>query len=189
MVGLHEREETITQQIQARSSAKLEESDILRSQAVREDERLTNVSIPQAMLPRAAPLLDPDQARLIWHEKREKVAGHQAKLDEMNSYALHSLYMNARKFITTEEQLLAAIEMEFLPPGQNEKFMAGEYGAKGENIWKRGVPSRMKDLLSQSSVRAAKNGQQPGDGEAKARFLRDQERMKRIAEELSGGKI
>jgi hypothetical protein len=187
LVDLHEREEKITQQISARSTAKLDESDRLRSQAVREDERLTNVSIPRAMLPKAAPLLTARKARNIWYRKRQHVQEHQAALDDMNSYALHSLYMNARNFITTEEQLLEEIEATFKPGGKNEEFKSTSFANLGENIWTKGVPSTVKDLIQQNTVRAPKNGQPPAQQTTK--FRKDQERMKRIAEELSGGKI
>ena len=187
LVDLHEREETITQQISARSRAKLDESDRLRSQAIREDERLTNVSIPRAMLPQESPLLTARKAHNIWYRKRQHVKEHQAALDYMNSFALHSLYMNARNFITTEEQLLEEIEATFKPGGKNDEFKSTSFANLGENIWTKGVPSTVKNLIQQNTVRAAKNGQPPAQQATK--FRKDQERMKRIAEELSGGKI
>lgn len=189
LVDLHSRKEYITRQIDARSTAKLEESDRLRSQPAREDERLTNVSTPQTMLPRKVTLLSEKRAEEIWSAKQRNVREQQEKLDSMNSFALHSLYMNARKFITTEEQLLAEIEKKFLPAGRNPEFRRSDFAETGENIWVKGVPSTVKDMIRESTVRAPKNGQPPMPSEMKMKFKKDQERMKRIAEELSGGKI
>ena len=189
LVDLYARKEYITRQIDARSTAKLEESDRLRSQPIREDERLTNVSTPTEMLPGKAKLLSAEQAEAIWSLKQQNVLKHQEKLDNMNSYALHSLYMNARNFITTEEQLLAEVEKKFLPAGRNPDFRRSDFAETGDNIWVKGVPSTVKDLISENTARAPKNGQPPVPSEMKAKFRKDQERMKRIAEELTGGKL
>lgn len=189
LVDLHSRKEYITRQIDARSTAKLEESERLRCQPVREDERLTNISTPEQMLPRKTTFLSKKEAEAIWSSKRHKVLKRQVTLDNMNSYALHSLYMNARNFITTEEQLLAEIEKKFLPGNRNPEFRRSDFAETGDNIWVKGLPSTVKDLISENTVRASKNGQPPSPSDMKTMYMKDQERMKRIAEELTGGKI
>jgi hypothetical protein len=117
------------------------------------------------------------------------VLKRQFEHDNINSYALHSLYMNARNFITTEEQLLAEIEKKFLPGGRNPEFRRSDFAETGDNIWVKGVPSTVKDLISENTARAPKNGQPPAPSDMKTKYRKDQERMKRIAEELTGGKI
>lgn len=107
----------------------------------------------------------------------------------MHSYALHSLYMNARNFVTTEEQLLAEIEKKFLPGGRNAEFRRSDFAETGDNIWVKGVPSTVKDLISESSSQTPRNGQPPPPSDVKTKYRKDQERMQRIAEELTGGKI
>lgn len=189
LVDLHARKQYIIRQIDARSTAKLEESERLRHQPIREDERLTNVSTPTAMLPRKTTLYTEENAEAIWNSKQENVLRQQDKRDSMNSYALHSLYMNARNFVTTEEQLLAEIEKKFLPGGRNAEFRRSDFAETGDNIWVKGVPSTVKDLISESSSQTPRNGQPPPPSDVKTKYRKDQERMQRIAEELTGGKI
>jgi hypothetical protein len=189
LVDLHARKQYITRQIDARSTAKLEESERLRHQSIREDERLTNVSTPEMMLPRKTSMLSEEEATAVYRKKAKHVSWEQYKQQRMNRYALHSLYMNARNFITTEEQLLAEVEKKFLPGGRNPDFRRSDFAETGDNIWVKGVPSTVKDLIHENTARAPKNGQPPPPSDMKTKYRKDQERMQRIAEELTGGKI
>jgi hypothetical protein len=52
--------------------------------------------------------------------------------------------MNARNFITTEEQLNVEIEKAF-PEGSNPEFATDT--KLGDNIWNLGAPATIADLL------------------------------------------
>ncbi|KAI0995511.1 hypothetical protein K3495_g12667 [Podosphaera aphanis] len=144
----------------------------------REDERLTNPTITILnSKPQTGILPDPNrEARL-----REKAARFQAREEakrEARKDALHTLYMNARDFITTEEQLEARIEEIFT----DEPFTTHD---KCDNIWEAlGAPPTIQDFLKSSqniSKMALKAHQLPA--------VVTGERMRTIAENLTGGKM
>ncbi|KAJ4286685.1 hypothetical protein N0V90_012937 [Kalmusia sp. IMI 367209] len=101
-----------------------------------------------------------------------------AKQDAVRRSRLHDLYTNAREFIVNEEQLDQAIEKAF---GTDEKPVRwdnrGEITpiASGVSPWEGGVPEGVGDRLQK-----LKGGE--GVGLAK-------ERVKKVAEELTGGKM
>lgn len=182
LLELHNREKTMTRQIAIRSEEKIIQRERLINQAERIDERLTNVSVPQAMKPKRG-------LHIIKSWKgfqRRKIRDRTEKKEEERRDALHTLYMNARNFITTEEQLDVAIEKAF-PEGGNPEFATDT--KLGDNIWNLGSPATIADLLDASVSRVRKDFTKAGLTEADHKFNVDQERMKRIAEELSGGKM
>lgn len=175
LTQLHARKVTHEKRIKQRSAIKREQHERLLNQAEREDERLTANTVLTSMKPKQLVALPPEEEEAIYKARKARYdelqnAKRDARLDK-----LHTLYMNARKFITTQEQLASVIDAEF------EKA----------SIWKLGPPSSLRDMLA---------GRNPGETKVDAgsmtnlvpsseRFLRDQERMKKIAEKLSGGKI
>jgi hypothetical protein len=169
----------MTRQVAIRSEQKTKERDRLVTQAERVDERLTSASVPQAMkpekgLPNARAANKPRR-----RQRKDKKKGERRD-------ALHTLYMNARNFITTEEQLDAAIEKAF-PEGGNPEFATDT--KLGDNIWNVGAPATIAELLDANVSRVRKDFTKAGLTEADHKFKIDQERMKRIAEELSDGKM
>jgi hypothetical protein len=187
LLELHNRKQTMTRQVAIRSEQKMKERDRLIAQPERIDERLTSASVPQAMKPenglhiaRAATKLPRWQRKLLERQRKEK------KQEDERRYALHTLYMNARNFVTTEEQLDAAIEKAF-PEGGNPEFATDT--KLGDNIWNVGAPATIAELLHANVSRVRKDFTKAGLTEADHKFKIDQERMKRIAEELSGGKM
>jgi hypothetical protein len=82
--------------------------------------------------------------------------------------------MNARNFITTEAQLATAIHEAF-PDGNNAAW--GSDDGAGDNIWNLGVPPTI-----QSTVEDGKNSEL-------ARFTVVQDRVRKLAEEITGGKM
>ena len=174
---LHARKTSIDSTIAFRSSAKRRERAALLIQPEREDARLTNVSIPSAMQPQKLHQLSSEEeleiynARLTAHQAN-LAAKHEDRLDK-----LHTLYMNARNFITTKEQLAAAIDRAFI---------------SSKSIWeKEGHPDTVTSMIQRGRDRNADEGRggvtMPGD--LAERAVKDQERMKKIAERLSGGKL
>ncbi|KAF2704916.1 hypothetical protein K504DRAFT_460702 [Pleomassaria siparia CBS 279.74] len=91
---------------------------------------------------------------------------------------LHDLYTNAREFIVDEQQLDDAIEKAFgteeQPVGWNEKGEA-MVGASGRSVWEGSAPEGVSDRLFK-----LKGGEGVGLAE---------ERLRKVAEELTGGKM
>lgn len=174
---LHARKTSIDGSIASRSAAKQRDRTRLLAQAEREDARLTNVSIPSAMQPQPLLALSPEQELEIYNTR---VAAHEASLaakHEDRLDKLHTLYMHARAFITTKEQLTQAIEETF---------------TSAHSIWnKEGVPDTVATMIQRGRDRTADQGR--GGvmlaGDVAERAAKDQDRMKKIAERLSGGKL
>lgn len=93
---------------------------------------------------------------------------------------MHSLYMNASSFITTPAQLEAVVDRVF---DDTDQFTTDT--AKGENIWNLGYPETVQNLLN--NMKGSDGGKVVNRVERSALLTR--ERMDRIAEELTGGKL
>lgn len=186
LLELHNREEAMTRLVAIRSEQKRKERERLISQAERVDERLTNSSVPQAMKPGKALKISEADAEARYKKKMSNLEKQWREKAEERREALHTLYMNARSFITTDEQLDAEIEKAF-PKGNNPEFATDT--KLGDNIWNVGSPATIADLLDAGASRVRKDFSKAGLTETDHKFAIDQERMKRIAEELSGGKM
>ncbi|KAH0538276.1 hypothetical protein FGG08_005147 [Glutinoglossum americanum] len=182
LVGLYNRKKQTDRVTAARSAFKAAERERLLNEKEREDVRLTSPTIPQSLMQlQRGPLPDPDRAQRI----AEKVATVQAKQNEKAEERrghLHTLYMHARDFITTEEQLNEAIERIFVP--YPEEFVDSDKGDRGENIWNTGPPETVQEMLN----RVNRVGERAADIHEGLAVLTDK-RVKRIAEELTGGKM
>jgi hypothetical protein len=145
--------------------------EILVAQPEREDERLTNPTILNALRPgQRTPLPDPKRAERVAAMKARYAAKEAAKHEERQN-DLHSLYMTARDFIVTEEQLERKVEEVFEDPWFKKN--------PEHSIWdKEGYPDTAESMLVDMSK--ARKG-------AVADITR--ERAKRLAEELIGGKM
>lgn len=109
--------------------------------------------------------------RVLYHRKM-------AKHDAARRTHLHDLYINAREFIVNEEQLDEAIEKEFgtedEPIGWDQKGNKVP-GEVGQSVWSGPIQEGVQEKLQQLKGGA-------GVGLAK-------ERVRRVAEELTGGKM
>ncbi|KAF2110256.1 hypothetical protein BDV96DRAFT_583740 [Lophiotrema nucula] len=109
--------------------------------------------------------------RMNYRRRMEKHAA-------MRQARLHDLYINAREFIVDEEQLDEAIEKAFgteqSPVRWNSKGEMG-VGYDGKSPWEGPIPEGAGDMLQKLRT---------GEGVGLAR-----ERIKRVAEELTGGKM
>jgi len=144
----------------------------------REDERLTSPTITESVRTlHSGSVPDPDrEARLALKAERGK-AKEMAR-EEQRKNALHTLYMHAREFIVTEQQLDAEIEKIFT----EEPHAPGD---RRNNIWESlNAPPTVGDMLSQinNTQRKATKFHETG---ATLTGLR----VKKIAEELTGGKM
>lgn len=141
----------------------------------REDEVFTNPTTTAATRWfQKGPLPDPERENIL-AASRERTQANEELKSERRKDALQVLYMNARSFIVTDQQLDAEIEHQFRPKA------FGDY----DNIWEEhGPPPTIMDMLSHSSG-ATKTAMGAYAGPA----VITGKRMKRIAEELTGGKM
>lgn len=102
------------------------------------------------------------------------------KIEERRN-KLHTLYVNAGDFITTGKQLDTAIDNAF---DNLHQFTSDNQ--KGLNVWNLGVPETVQELLARKYkdpkiMKALES--------AEGNTLVTRQRMRRIAEELTGGKM
>ena len=174
LVELYRRKERTVRSVAARSNAKQTQRDRLIHQRPRDDERLTSSTTPTVMQPKRYSVLpDPGRGQRL-ARSRHRVAAKERRKEAERKDSLHTLYMNARNFITTEEQLATELNRVF-PDGVNEAW-ANDQRA-GENIWNQGVPPTLQSMV---------NANKRGDA---AKWGLVQKRVKKIAEELTGGKM
>ena len=93
---------------------------------------------------------------------------------------LHTLYMNARSFIVTPEQLDQVIDREF-----DDLSQFNNDNTKGENVWNLGYPETVQQLLA--NLNKSAGGKAVDRSENYSGITT--ERLDRIAEELTGGKM
>ncbi|KAL8851129.1 MAG: hypothetical protein Q9221_003932 [Calogaya cf. arnoldii] len=180
LVELRERKEKTDARLGARSAAKQRLRARLLNAPTPADEKYTAASVLQSTLPSRSGLQDPDREARIQQE-RENFAAHDAMKKAERRNALHTLYMNARGFIVTEDQLNDAIEKAFDP--HSEQF--SNESVRGLNIWNLGYPETVKELLQK-----ANKGEDGRAVERRSGFSGvTDERMRRIGEELTGGKM
>lgn len=146
----------------------------------RKDVRLTNPSVLSTQQPtkhRALP--DPTRpGRLA--VMSQNVADMAAMREEARRNALHTLYVNAGDFITTGKQLDEVVDRAF---DDNSQFRTDS--SEGLNIWNLGFPETVQELLG----KANKTGRQTALDSAEGNEITTRERMKKIGEELTGGKM
>ncbi|KAF7513772.1 hypothetical protein GJ744_007823 [Endocarpon pusillum] len=189
LLELYNRKQVMTAQMSSRSTARQKERARLMTQPPREDERLTNTSIHSSMLltpGNSSTTHDPATRAAIHARKLANVAGQTAAKTESRRDALHTLYMHARTFITTEKQLAAELDLIFDKPWTEW----GTAATAGSNIWNREPPATIAALLQDDSAGGGR--QETGIAVQRGNRMRyrlDQQRMKRIAEALSGGKM
>lgn len=175
---LHDRRLRTEKRVSERSAAR----QAARKDAVeapqRDDERLTSVSISQAVrdfmsgkVPQGGYTAEEMAA------KEAKVqARQQQKLSDQQDM-LHTLYMNARTFITNETQLNDAVDKTF--GSEQNPIMVNS------SLWKDASPMTTHEMLS--GVKRTVGGAEAAMGHMTGDVT--QRRVKRIAEEFTGGKI
>ena len=103
-----------------------------------------------------------------------------AMREETRRNALHTLYVNAGDFITTGKQLDGVIDRAF---DDNSQFRSDS--SEGVNIWNLGYPETVQELLRKVN----KSGRQTALDSAEGNEMVTRERMRKIGEELTGGKM
>jgi hypothetical protein len=178
LVELYKRKKVHDGEVAVQSKAKSEARDKRLHAPQREDERLTNPTIKEAnRILQSGPVPDPNRAiRIV--EKAARVQAKEAAREEERRNALHTLYMHARSFITTEEQLDKIINEIFVPSPHDP-------GNMSDNIWDvKEAPPTVQDMLS-----TVNNTQRSAVAYHAGPAAITGERMKKIAEELTGGKM
>lgn len=149
-----------------------------------EDDRLTRTSLTQEMI---APLkhqgpymIDPN-AQERRKAKVERYEAQRAAKAAETQDALHTLFMRARDFIVTNEQLDKEIESAF---GTSDAPV--KWGENSPSVWANGPPSSLQSKLEAT-------GQMSGgdlrEADVRARARLSQQRLKKVAETLTGGKM
>ncbi|KAI4097542.1 MAG: hypothetical protein LQ344_000275 [Seirophora lacunosa] len=179
---LKRRKDRTDKRYAARSAAKQEERAQLLSAPAPADEKYTSPSVLQSSLPKRGGLPDPDREARV-EQKRRNYANALAMKQTARRNALHTLYMNARDFIVTEEQLTEAVEKVFDP--QSRQFDSED--SKGLNVWNLGYPDTVKEMLERASQEADMRGKALEQYAGNAGVM--EERMRRLSEELTGGKM
>ncbi|KAL8907760.1 MAG: hypothetical protein Q9207_001243, partial [Kuettlingeria erythrocarpa] len=176
------RKERSDRWVAVRSTAKQEERERLLSSPIPAHEKFTSPSVIQSSLPQRSGLPDPDREARI-EQKKANYARHAAMKQAERRNALHTLYMNARDFIVTEEKLSEAVERAFDPA--SEQF--DNESRRGLNVWNLGYPESVREMLEKASKEA---GTRVSALEGMAGYGKiTGERMRRLGEELTGGKM
>lgn len=171
---LHERKVAAENTMITRSRLTQERRQRIFNQPEPEDERLTRPSVVAAMLaPNDTFLRDAGREQRLAFSKA-RLEAKQAQKKAQHHDDLHSLYMHARTFITTEEQLFEEINRVF-PDGENVDWRNDHQ--PGENVWNLGTPPTV-----QSAVNETRKSET-------ARWDVTQDRVKKLGEQLTGGKI
>ncbi|PLB54664.1 hypothetical protein P170DRAFT_374000 [Aspergillus steynii IBT 23096] len=174
LTELHRRKKQTDQRMMQESAKKQAQRQAVLDQPDRLDEQLTRPSIVQHMLSnRNAVLPDPTREERL-ALSRARFEAHNARKQVEQEDAMHTLYMNARNFITTEAQLAAEIERVF-PEGENPAWRNDHQ--PGENVWNLGTPSSLQSITNMG--RRSESG----------RWGTIQERVKELGEEITGGKF
>ena len=174
---LHRRKEITDRRLAARTAFKHAEHERKIHKPEREDERLTNPSIIKAMTPGYMGMLqDPNRDARIARKRMNFMAKEKEKMEERRN-ALHSLYMNARDFIVTESELNERVDEVF-----DDTFYKRN---PDRSVWdKDGFPISVHRMLADANKSA---GKAIAQSSGYAQITRD--RVQRIAEELTGGKM
>jgi hypothetical protein len=174
LVELYKRKKDHDGAVAVRSKIKQEDRNRRLRAPQREDERLTDPTIKEAnRILQSGPIPDPNRETRV-AEKSARVQAKEAAREEQRKNALHTLYMQARSFITTEEELDAKIEEIFKEPREGES----------DNVWDKAAPPSIQDMLA-SINNTEKKAVSFHSGPAQITG----QRMKKIAEELTGGKM
>jgi hypothetical protein len=153
----------------------------------REDERLTTPShnLDLEALYHGAPPDPSRETRLA--AKRERHSTWVASRESERANSLHTLYAHARSFIVTPAQLDASIEEAFGTNDNPVTFNEGQGSGmrSAASMWNYGNPQSVQDMLNRANN--ARGGQALSQA---GRVMEvNQERVKRIAEALTGGKM
>jgi hypothetical protein len=112
------------------------------------------------------------------------IEARESEKQEERRDALHTLYMNAGNFITTEDQLQVAIDRAFTMGANPAWYNAASSTKEAESVWNLGPPETVQQMLGKVN-KTGNKAIEYNEGYAKVTG----ERVRRIAEELTGGRL
>lgn len=172
---LQKRKIRTKQQQDVLSKKKLAIREKLVNAPQRLDEYLMSPTVREAVSkPQRGKVPDPNRVVRI-NRMKKNVARMEHEKELRRKNALHTLYMNAREFITTEDELNKEIDHIFTDRPFGNTHHTNIWDAYGKPI----TVGEMLQSLSGSSKKALQNYKKPHTIAG--------ERMKTIAEELTGG--
>ncbi|APA08757.1 hypothetical protein SS1G_02534 [Sclerotinia sclerotiorum 1980 UF-70] len=178
LVNLHKRKLTQERIVAHKSYKKRMENEKRLKAPQREDERLMNPTITEAMSKLQVGFVPDPERESELAQKALRVQMKEAEREEQRKNALHTLYMKARSFITTEEQLNAKIDEIFTFPFDRN-------APDKRSIWEvSNKPPTVQDMLA-----GVNNAQKTTVETWKHPAVITGDRMQLIAEELTGGKM
>lgn len=176
---LYQRSEAQTHLLGARSEHKQDLQRRLIKTAEAKDKALAASSATPEFINQASLFAGRSEASL--NAAKNRVKQIEARKATSRAEAVQELYMNARKFIVTEDQLDEVIKKTF-PEGSNPAWKTDV--EEGENIWNLGPPSSLADLV------AATDRTTMADHEVShAQQQITKKRLQKLAEEVTGGKM
>ncbi|KAI1179050.1 hypothetical protein F4777DRAFT_535405 [Nemania sp. FL0916] len=181
MSGLWQRKKRSDAYRESVRASKQAEHIALSTAAEREDERLTRATINAGTL-QTAVLRDPERFAkgLASAQRTAEIAADKASARQD---AIQALYMNARTFIINEAELEAAVAENFADDFYSRKPAAAR-GYQPQNIWDiEDAPLTVAEM-----VRGARKRTSLLD-EFSSKDNRTDHRQRRVAEELTGGKM
>jgi hypothetical protein len=118
--------------------------------------------------------------------KRINVETKAAEKQQERLDALHTLYMNARTFIVTPEQLDKAVDEAFGTVENPKRFGSSHHGpGTSLSVWGEGRPERIQDMLNTANGVKSRTYM---DSSSKAPEI-SRDRINTIAEVFTGGKM
>ncbi|KAI9888324.1 MAG: hypothetical protein M1814_000577 [Vezdaea aestivalis] len=148
-------------------------------------EKYTKSSVHSALtLKLRGPLPDPGRRERIVTSVERTRQFEEQKIEQKRD-ALHSLYISARQFITTETELVEEIDRAFVPRPYRKfaQSIGGLYD--GSNVWASGPPS---SILSRFKKYQTIHERLQNLGMLNQVIDMHNERLRQIAEILTGGK-
>ncbi|KKY15209.1 hypothetical protein UCDDS831_g07750 [Diplodia seriata] len=184
VTSLHRRKQKSDSYLAKRGAQRQNQQLSLINEPPRDDEVFTNPSVSKVVRDFLSggyntAAVSPERVA----EKKAAVARREAEKSEHRREALHTLYLHAREYIVTEEQLSKAIEDTFGTEDNLPGFAAGN-SREGRSIWARGSLLNTTQMLATDQGRSDKAVSRKGTTEEVT-----QNRIHQIAEELTGGKI
>ncbi|KAK7544466.1 uncharacterized protein J3D65DRAFT_609680 [Phyllosticta citribraziliensis] len=177
---LHLRKERSDLKWATRGATRQAEQRALLSAPEPLDEQLTKTSVTKAVRDlmngeHSTKTRSPGEAK---RHRRNAALKRKGKAAERNDQ-LHTLYMHAREFIVTEEQLVSKIDEAFGTEEHPADFYGGGGATFGRSIWAKDAPRSVSQMLGLRTQRAVKDDM----------TVATRARIHKIAEELTGGKI
>lgn len=182
--ALRVRKDTRVRQTRERSERKAAEREALISMPEREDERLTTPShgLDLSKLLKG-PVPDPTRKKRLAQSTQRVVRKAERERKQRMDH-MHTLYMRARSFIVTPEQLDNAVDKAF---GTAENPVTFSNQTAGTSMWATGPPDSLQDMLNRVNRIGGRGLLETVQNKSVSSM--QAERMKKLAESLTGGKM